>query len=394
LGEQGVVGTPSELARLISAYAGNPLALKMVTQSLMELFGGDITSFLAQDTTVLGSLRELLSKQFARLSELEQTVLLWLAVARESVTIAHLFQILGTPLPRTQVLEAIEGLRRRSLIERGVRAGSFTLQSVVLEYATAQLIADVADEIQQGKLSRLIEHALELATAREYVRQTQERLIVTPLLESLRSAYPMRGAIEAHLLALLDQQRERADYAQGYGPANLLALLCKLRGHLRGLNLSHLSLRGAYLQGVEMQDTTLAGARLGETVFTEAFDAPWVVAISPNGDYRVAGNRRGKYGYGVREGSCWIRAGKPIPLRCRLSLLARMDGCWPAGVVMRRSSCGTWSTLRSSGWGGIPAVSKALPLLPMDISSRAEEIPLFSSGMSPEASLSKRSLTR
>lgn len=294
LSEQGVVGTPAELTRLISAYAGNPLALKMVTQSLLELFGGNITSFLAQDTTVFGSLRELLDKQFARLSALEQTVLLWLAVVREPVTIAHLFQILGTPLPRTRVLEAIEGLRRRSLIERGVRAGSFTLQSVVLEYATAQLIAEVADEIQQGKLSRLVEHTLELATAREYVRQTQERLIVTPLLESLRSAYPMRGAIEVHLLALLDQQRERADYAQGYGPANLLALLRKLRGHLRGLDLSHLSIRGAYFQGVEMQDTTLAGARLDETVFTEAFDAPWVVAISPNGDYRVAGNRRGE----------------------------------------------------------------------------------------------------
>src|SRR6266487_2870763 len=44
--------------------------------------------------------------------------------------------------------------------------------------------------------------------------------------------------------------------AQGYGPANLVALLRLLRGDLRGLDLSHLALRGAYLQGVEMQDST------------------------------------------------------------------------------------------------------------------------------------------
>jgi hypothetical protein len=68
-----------------------------------------------------------------------------------------------------------------------------------------------------------------------------------------------------------------------------MALLHQLRGHLRGLDLSHLSIRGAYLQGIEMQNTTLSGARLCETVFTEAFAAPWVVAMSPNGDYRAAG---------------------------------------------------------------------------------------------------------
>lgn len=294
LTEQNVTGTSAERARLISVFTGNPLALKIVAQSIMELFGGEITSFLAQETMVFGSMRELLGEQFARLSAMEQTVLLWLAIVREPVSIETLFHLLGLPLPRTQVIEAVEGLRRRSLIERGVRAGSFTLQSVVLEYATAQLIAEVASEIEQCQPHRLIEHGLELATAKEYVRQIQGRLIVTPLLESLRSVYPLRGAVEARLLALLDQQRERANDAQGYGPANLLALLRMLRGHLRGLDLSHLSLRGAYLQGVEMQDTTLAEAHLRETLLTEAFAAPWVVALSPNGSYRAAGNRRGE----------------------------------------------------------------------------------------------------
>src|SRR5207245_11236722 len=148
------------------------------------------------------------------------------------------------------------------------RQGSFTLQSVVMEYVTARLIAEVTSEIKQGRCSRLVEHGLELAPCKDYVRQTQQRLIVAPILAGLRSSYPRRSALEEQLLALLDQQRERADDAQGYGPANLLALLRELRGHLRGLDLSHLVLRRAYLQEVEMQDTTLSGSMLQDCVWT------------------------------------------------------------------------------------------------------------------------------
>ncbi len=260
-----------------------------------------------QGEVVFGGVRELLDEQYERLSALEQSVLLWLAILREPVNLQELLAVLGVPLPRSQVLEAVDGLRRRSLIERGKLQGSFTLQSVVMEYVTARLIAEVTSEIKQGCFSRLIEHGLELATSKEYVRQTQQRLIVTPILAGLRNTYPLRTAVEEQLLALLDRLRERADHAQAYGPANPLALIRELRGHLRGLDLSHLSLRDAYLQGVEMQDTTLAGATLQETVFTESFDPPWSVATSPNGDYWAMGSRRG--------GACvWRNGGKILNL--------------------------------------------------------------------------------
>jgi hypothetical protein len=39
-----------------------------------------------------------------------------------------------------------------------------------------------------------------------------------------------------------------------------------------------LSIVGAYLQGVELQDATLAGALMRESVFTETFDAIWSYA--------------------------------------------------------------------------------------------------------------------
>jgi hypothetical protein len=44
------------------------------------------------------------------------------------VTLEELPSVLVAPLARGQLLEAVDGLHRRSLIERGQQAGSFTLQ--------------------------------------------------------------------------------------------------------------------------------------------------------------------------------------------------------------------------------------------------------------------------
>ena len=305
--EKDVAGTTPDRQRLIARYGGNPLALKIVAETIVELFGGEIAPFLEHDEMVFGSVRELLDEQFARLSAVEQTVLLWPAILREPVSIEELLRMLTTVLTRAQVLEAVEALRRRSLIEQGKRLGSFTLQSVVLEYVTGRLIDEVVHEIKEGRLARLIEHRLAPANVKEYVWQTLQRLIVAPLLAQLRNVYRGREEVEQRLLWLLDQLRQLSDYAQGYGPANVLSLLRVQRGNLRGLDLSLLVIRGASLNGVEMQDTSLTGATLQECVFTETFDAISTVAISPDGQYWAAGSRSG-------EVRVWHEAGQTLHL--------------------------------------------------------------------------------
>src|SRR5207302_5898572 len=192
LAEHELVGSPQERALLVQRYEGNPLALSIVAETISDLFGGAIGPFLAQDILVFGSISDLLDEQFGRLSALEQTILYWLAIAREPLTLEELRSLLMARLAPMQVLEAVDGLRRRSLIERGHRLGSFTLQSVVLEYVSAHLVAQASEEIVQGRLALLIQYGLCQAQARDYVRQTQERLLVAPLLTRLESA--SRGA--------------------------------------------------------------------------------------------------------------------------------------------------------------------------------------------------------
>ncbi len=100
LAEQDVVSSPHDQVHLVEVYRGNPLALKIVTQTISELFGGEIVPFLAQGEVVFGGVRELLDEQFDRLSAFEQTVLLWLAILREPVSIEELLAALATPLSR------------------------------------------------------------------------------------------------------------------------------------------------------------------------------------------------------------------------------------------------------------------------------------------------------
>lgn len=293
LAERELVGTPQEQSQLIDLYVGNPLALSIVAEIIVELFGGAIGPFLEQGEVIFSGIRDLLASQFARLSPTEQSLLIWLAIAREPLSLAELLTVCLLPIPHQQAIAAIEALQRRSLVEQGKQHATFTLQSVVMEFVTAELVERVSTQIQHTRLEHLINYALE-QPAKEYIRQTQERMLVTPIITHLLTIYQHAEAVETQLLCLLDQLRTWQPTAQGYGPANLITLLHKLRGHLRNIDLSHLSIRSAYLQDVEMQDATLAGSTLHNTCFTEAFDPSWGVAISSNGEYWAAGSARGE----------------------------------------------------------------------------------------------------
>jgi transcriptional regulator with XRE-family HTH domain len=139
LADKQVAGSAADQARLIEAYAGNPLALNIIAQTIVDLFDGEIAPFLEQGEVVFGGVRALLDEQYARLANLEQMVLHWLAIVREPVNLGKLRALLVMPGPSGELLEAVDRLRQRSLIEHGQHPGSFTLQALVLEYVTMRL---------------------------------------------------------------------------------------------------------------------------------------------------------------------------------------------------------------------------------------------------------------
>jgi transcriptional regulator with XRE-family HTH domain len=139
LRHRDLAGDEAALGALVARYAGNPLALQVVGKTAATVFDGDLAAFLAHSVAVFGEIRRLLDEQVARLSVQERAVLRWLAAEREPVGFAELVADLGPLLGRAAVVEAVEALARRSLLDPG-ECGAFTLQPVVREYATTWLV--------------------------------------------------------------------------------------------------------------------------------------------------------------------------------------------------------------------------------------------------------------
>src|SRR5262249_45081928 len=75
LGDRGLVGDAAAWEGLIARYGGNALALQVVSETIRELFGGEIAAFLGEGEAVFGDIRRLLDAQLARLSGAERAVL-------------------------------------------------------------------------------------------------------------------------------------------------------------------------------------------------------------------------------------------------------------------------------------------------------------------------------
>jgi len=292
LKDKGLVGTERAWAALIDLYSGNPLALMLVSESIREIFAGDISAFLAQEQTVVGSIYDLLSQQITRLSELEHEILFWLAIDREAVTLDVLQEDLAWAVQKKVLLSALQSLRRRSMIEN--RSGSrFSLQPVIMEYVIDDFVQHVCEEINSEALKLFATHALLKAQSKDYVRNTQIRLIVKPVVNRLLTTYDTSGS-EQKLKNVLSVMRKTPSQTQGYAAGNVLNLLIHLNIDLKNYDFSHLTVWQAYLQGAVLPGVNFSHADLTSSVFTETFGSILSAAFNPDGNIIAGGTSGGE----------------------------------------------------------------------------------------------------
>lgn len=146
---RGLLGSSAQKQRLAKQYSGNPGAIKIVASSIQDIFEGDIKKFFDQEAILFSGIRRLLEQQFERLSVLEQSIMYWLALNREWITLTKLTEDIMPTVPRTRLLEAIKSLSWRSLIEQ--QQGYYSQQPIVMEYVTARLVEQVVSEINNHK---------------------------------------------------------------------------------------------------------------------------------------------------------------------------------------------------------------------------------------------------
>jgi len=278
---KGISGVEDEAKVLVEFYAGNPLALKIVATTIRDVFDGNISEFLNQNIAVFGDIRDLLDQQFERLSDLEKEIMYWLAINREPVSILDLRSDMVLPVPQPKLLEALESLGRRSLLERS--AALFTLQPVVMEYVISQLVEQVCQEITNHKFTLFSSHVLFKAQAKDYVRDTQARLILKPVMDGLLTALKSKSNIENQLNKVLAMLRESSPLELGYTGGNVFNLLCCLQTDLNSYDFSDLTIWQADLRSVNLHNTNFAHANLAKSVFAETLGGIWSVAFSPDG---------------------------------------------------------------------------------------------------------------
>ena len=278
--EKGISGTQDEQIRLVDSYQGNPLALKIISTTIKDIFHGSISEFLAQESIVFGTIRTLLKTQFNRLSDLEKEVMYWLAINREPVTMLELLDDIITLEKAPKLIETLESLMQRSLIEKARDATSdastFTLQNVVMEYITDRFIEQIITEINQGEFELFNTHAIIKATTSDYIRSSQIRLILNPILYALSSELK-RGS---DLLKIL---RNQPELKSGYATGNIINLLVNLKINLNGYDFSELVIKQAYLQGVNLRSCNFSNSSFDKCIFTQPFGSIQSVAFSPNG---------------------------------------------------------------------------------------------------------------
>ncbi|NKB17163.1 MAG: hypothetical protein HC770_01990, partial [Pseudanabaena sp. CRU_2_10] len=229
--------TETDWHQLRECYAGNPLALKIVSTTVRDLFNGSIMEFLTRGAIAFGDINLLLDEQFRRLSDLEKQVMYWLAINREWVSLAELYEDFVTSPPPHTLLETLLSLVRRSLIEKN--AGRFSLQPVVMEYVTEQLIGNICEELETQELNLFISHALIEAQEKDYIRASQIRVILAPIAQRLLSKWLSKNAVEDRLKNILFKLRSEFADLVGYAGGNIINLLNELQIDLSGYD-SHI----------------------------------------------------------------------------------------------------------------------------------------------------------
>jgi WD40 repeat protein len=226
-----------------------------------------------------------------RLSAREEEIVYWLAIEREASALSDLRENIVHSVPQGELQEALRSLRRRHLIETS--ATGFILQVVILEYLTERLVDQVCEEIRSERLLLLVRHALLKAQAKDYIRESQRRLILIPLLQRCLTIFGKEALLQKFqgLLATLHTQH---DHHPSYAAGNVLNLLIQMGCPLRGYDFSHLVVWQANLRGVELSEVNFAYADLAKSMFTDTFGRILCVAFSPQGDLLAVGTATGE----------------------------------------------------------------------------------------------------
>ncbi|MGB3512114.1 MAG: ATP-binding protein [Microcoleaceae cyanobacterium] len=128
---------------LINFYQGNPQWLKLVGETIKNLFGGSVDEYLSyQPIFLCDELTNVLQQHFQRLSELEKQVIFQLSNEQKPMLLSQLLE--KSQLSPPELFQILLSLERRGLINKITETGEtlFTVKPVFMNYIKNYIYPD------------------------------------------------------------------------------------------------------------------------------------------------------------------------------------------------------------------------------------------------------------
>lgn len=230
LQEQGLA-EPELWGDLIKKYGGNPLELKLVSGLIKKDYGGIVSKVLTLKTTLQSNqLRELLDKQFRRLTSLEKMMMYWLVCEGEPVSLGQLYEDMSLAESYSDLQAAKDSLEERALLENPEY--SLNLNPVIKTYVKKRITESICIEIENLINNKNLEPSsllkqLKLTKPKIKIMEIIKYKLCKPYSISQKDLVTRFNQIN-ELLSILGKTSTRVGYAQ----INLENLLERIQSDL------------------------------------------------------------------------------------------------------------------------------------------------------------------
>jgi hypothetical protein len=158
LTHQDLIGSEAERQCLVSTYANNPLIIELIALTIKNRFNRKITNFLAANTILTDDLRQLLDRQFNRLSAIEKQVMYRLAANQRLIELRGIGQDLAWDILPQPQWKTFGSLERRSLIKPNSLL--FAQEALLKVYILERLVEQIGAERQDQDIEPIIKQIL------------------------------------------------------------------------------------------------------------------------------------------------------------------------------------------------------------------------------------------
>lgn len=260
-------------------HGGSPYAISLTAPTIIGEYGGVIDKYVENDCPLPSRLMKLLDTQISRLSDLQKIILYRIAVERIPVSIKSIQIALSHRYFDTEIIDAIEQLRQRSLLEPPSEKGLYYIQNVLSDYATDQICKEMTNSIVKIIRTKNIDDVdvilrdlpILTAMASGEIRDAQLRTLVTPIYKtvSLRcGGNKLKNSIYSTIRTLGNDA-----YNLGYATGTLINIMLQQSNELNGLDLSDLCLWSCDFEHTDLIDTSFRGSDLQFSRFREVLSS-------------------------------------------------------------------------------------------------------------------------